>query len=965
MDANTKDSKPLETKETAINDENTSFILGNENLITPQKHAADANPNPCTPDSFQTPLDFSRVTVAQLGITPEIFVKNSLGKSSSYFKKSRRRSTVGVRGSPETNNLIRFIARQRNLKNAKKSPLTQNFPFPGSPVLYQNVNSLRERISAFQSAFHSIKETGRTADCPEFPEAEGEFETMGLPKKEGLGECQQSAFPAQLPKRQKVSVWGSSDGNLTNAIDFQTFSIATPPSTDRACAVGTSVADFSEKSSEPGLPWKEFLPLSELKEASAGVKVTDCVEGKGLSDAVSLVASAEVSSDAAETSAPGTPLCSRGLPAPEISVLRSVLKKPSVMLCLEGLQVQEDCNNHCDSGTHPSLISTLANCCREQKAENYKVTTFVNMRKRKRVTFGEDLSPEVFDESLPANTPLRRGGTPVCKADSSSDSLLPMEWSLGPEYLPQPDFDEKGENLENIEPLPVSYAVISPLSTDTFSSSNNNERIPSCKAGRRTRASNRKSKPMSSAEESVCSLITAAAQPCKEKKTQRRRSQESKCKDRVPLKKTPVLKSCRKKKAKRKKGVQNVYGERDIASKKPLLSPIPELPEVSERSPLVPSIHRTCSVDFSANGELEEMKLPRRKNAFPQNSEVLHINQELSKDDVSEFCSSYTTSSFSLINATLEQDSNRNTVGIHSDKIIPKAEMRLESENDLKTGTKNENSPISCASVTGEPVLSDGLLSDFMTQSQDFSAAGQNMENLSQRFKISGGKKCEQDDFLVTAGERLQATRLMSGLQKECDCSEGVLTDGIKEEKSQSEDLGGSGSGLSCGGKHGRSPMCRSDGQSSHLGHQGVHQLSYSAIEISLENSELYKDLSDSLEQSFQRTNRETKVRRSTRLQKYLENEGLVWISLPLPPASGPSQRTKRRTMHTCDSRGFESMSPREKTVSFRQKQCVPYSTAHQESRVGSAASSGLPGKRRRSFCTSALVNTKATKSKC
>ncbi|KAM8765377.1 cell division cycle-associated protein 2 [Rhynchonycteris naso] len=980
MDASTKDSKPPETKETAINAENTSFVLGNENLITPQKHAADVTPNPCTPNNFQTPLDFSTVTVAQLGITSEIFVKNSLGKSSSYFKKSRRRSTVGVRGSPETDNLIRFIAQQRNLKNAEKSPLTQNFPFPGSPVLYPNVNSLREQISAFQSAFHSIKETGRIADCPEFPEAEGEVETMGLPKMEDLGDCQQSAFPAQLCKHQKASAWGSSDGNPTgNAVGFQMFSVATPPNTGRACTLGTSFADFSEKSSEPGLPWKEFLPVSELTEATAGVKVADCMEGKGLSDAVALVASAEVSAGAAEASALGNPLCSRGAPAPEISVLRSVLKKPSATLCLEGLQVQEPCYNYCDSGTRPSLISTLVNSCREHKAENYKVGTFVNMRKRKRVTFGEDLSPEVFDESLPANTPLRRGGTPVCKADSSSDSPLLMERSPGPEHLPQPDFDEKGENLENIEPLLVSFAVISPLSkssisetlsgTDAFSSSSNNEIIPSCKDGRRTRASKRKSQPVSSAEESNCSLFTAAAQPCKEKKTQRKRSHESKRKDRVPLKKTPVLKSYRKKKAKREKGAQNVYWERDTASRKPLLSPIPELPEASERPPRDPSTPRTRSVDFSANGELEEMKLPGWKNVFPQNPEGLHMNQELSKDDVSELCSSYTTSSFSLINATLEQDSNRNTVGIHANKIIPKAEMRLESENDLKTWTKNENSPISCASVTGKPVVSNGLRSDFIVQSQEFSAAGQNMENLSQSFKISGGKMCEQDDFLVRAGERLQATWLMSVSQKECDCSEGVLTDGREEEKSPREGLGGSGSGMGCGGKHGRCPGCQPDGQSSHLGHQGVHQLSYnvgSGTEISLENSELYKDLSDSLEQTFQRTNRETKVRRSSRLQKYLENEGLVWISLPLPPASSPSQRTKRRTMHTCDSRGFESMSPREKTVSFRQKQCVPRSTAHQESRAGSAASSsGLPGKRRRSFCTSSVLNTEATKSKC
>lgn len=46
-------------------------------------------------------------------------------------------------------------------------------------MLYGNVNSLKERISAFQSAFHSITETEKMTGCPEFSEA-GELEATGL-----------------------------------------------------------------------------------------------------------------------------------------------------------------------------------------------------------------------------------------------------------------------------------------------------------------------------------------------------------------------------------------------------------------------------------------------------------------------------------------------------------------------------------------------------------------------------------------------------------------------------------------------------------------------------------------------------------------------------------------------------------------------------------------------------------------
>lgn len=64
--------------------ENAAFILGNEKFVTSQKHADEVTPNPCTPDTFKSPLDFSTATVEQLGITTESFVKNSSGKRSCH-----------------------------------------------------------------------------------------------------------------------------------------------------------------------------------------------------------------------------------------------------------------------------------------------------------------------------------------------------------------------------------------------------------------------------------------------------------------------------------------------------------------------------------------------------------------------------------------------------------------------------------------------------------------------------------------------------------------------------------------------------------------------------------------------------------------------------------------------------------------------------------------------------------------
>lgn len=69
---------------------------------------------------------------------------------------------------------------------------------------------------------------------------------MYTARKEGLGECQQSGFLAQLSKRRRISSQSNSDGNLTNAVGPLMVNVATPPSTDRTYAFQTSLVDLSE-----------------------------------------------------------------------------------------------------------------------------------------------------------------------------------------------------------------------------------------------------------------------------------------------------------------------------------------------------------------------------------------------------------------------------------------------------------------------------------------------------------------------------------------------------------------------------------------------------------------------------------------------------------------------------------------------------------------------------------------------
>ncbi|NXH43602.1 CDCA2 protein, partial [Dicaeum eximium] len=60
-------------------------------------------------------------------------------------------STIGLRGSPENNTLIRYLAQQRSSR--QKGAFTQISPFKPA-----NVRSLKDKICAFQASFESLQE---------------------------------------------------------------------------------------------------------------------------------------------------------------------------------------------------------------------------------------------------------------------------------------------------------------------------------------------------------------------------------------------------------------------------------------------------------------------------------------------------------------------------------------------------------------------------------------------------------------------------------------------------------------------------------------------------------------------------------------------------------------------------------------------------------------------------------------
>ncbi|XP_021037198.1 cell division cycle-associated protein 2 isoform X2 [Mus caroli] len=988
MDASSHDKPLSESKECVLNNsENDVFRLGTGPFVTPQKHVADVTPNLCTPDTFKSPLDFTTVTVEQLGITPESFVKTSSGKSASSLQKARRRSTVGVRGSPETNCLIRFIAQQRSLKNAVLSPLAREPHFEGSPRLYRNASVLRERMSAFRSAFHSIQETKKTASSPSAAEADGEARISDLTRKEDLLEYQQSGFPVNSSsKRRRISSQDSPDIYLSG----------TKALADKACAGGAST-DLAEKSPDIGSaqPGCMAAPLPELRETSQGLAVTDCVEGTRSVDALPLdtlvtplssgtatatrspetpmcgsstpsakttatrspatpvCGSSTSSAKTTATRSPATPVCGSSTPSAKTFVLRSVLKKPGKLFSENGKEF-----NLCDDGAH--LIPCPSNSCKEGRAgrENCKTPGCLNPRKRKRVTFGEDLSPEVFDESLPANTPLCKGGTPVRPRTVKTTS--PLQSPVHEQFL-QPNFDDKEENLENIEPPQGSFANLSlsksslsetPPGTNTCSSLNKDEEII-CSIVRPTRTSQRR-KTLSST--GVCNSYTAQAEPCKEKMS-RKKSQEKKHTSTALPKKKQVLKTYRKKK-KGKKGVEKcLYGPRDIASKKPLLSPIPELPEVSEATPLADCTQGTNSDDFNKRGQLEEVNMfeipTQSKRHLPQKADPPELDPASHQSRVSEECC------YLLPLTPASEGGPKTSTRDTGSEGNTRAESKCQSAKGPKPGTKMESSLVPPASVTQDHIVSKNSKPLGSPQSQDLFKAGQNLENPCEILIVSESMnlKCEKKSECLAPQGNLQGSPVSTDSKRDLNCSEDVLIQNIKEPTSHSKNVGRkcAGNGSTASGrerKWRRRTVC-CGGQSSYLEQNGNPVSSCSGenfVEISLENAKLIEELSNTIEQSFQRTSSKTKVRRSTRLQKDLENTGLVWLS----PSPSALQKPRRMTICTLDSRGFERTSSKEETTSSGQNPGPLPAVSGSESQ--GVRSSALPRKRR-SLCGPTLTD--------
>ncbi|XP_036606351.1 cell division cycle-associated protein 2 [Trichosurus vulpecula] len=1005
MDVISEATDGLEIKEPAV-DSTENRSLDDEKHLLHQKQEAAVDPAFKTPDKLKTPMNFSTVTVEQLGITPESFVKNSPGKS--LLKKSRRRSTIGVRGSPETNLLIRYIAQQRSFKNASDSPLVEASPSiqQASPFRYRNGDSLRERISAFQSAFHQVKENEEKS---EHSGPEGEVQAADCTKNKSPKRCDQPKLCGELPsKRRRISYQRDLKENIADGekklTDIQICHIATFPDTNRTYTCETSTTDHSKESScdlsvvaQSGC---SVLKDTTLKSLSRGKEVAGCAEEERASDAASRhrgrrgQAEKELSTEASSDTMPPTAPAYKGdLSSCESSFLRSVLKKTPVKLLLESLQ------EHCDTtgydGKQSFSFSDLSKGCEELKNEKSSLKVQKTWP-RKRVTFGEELSPEVFDESLPANTPLRKGGTPARQQDARSGhpSFFPR-LSIS-EAISQPNFEEPEENLVNMEPLEVSFAVLGPATnssssetledTDAVNSSSKCKTISPLKLNRITRSSSkRKQSPNVTEEDDFSNIVSIDVKHDMERRPSRKKAQGTKNMNRTALKKIQVLKNCRRRKGKGKRLQKSFSGLREVASKKPLLSPIPEIPESpsttapnAQRMPIL--WHSDCldfpKEDYSSSKDGDEGAMDAdlnkpvgklRNNYLPQNPETLDPSYK--ENDASELSSSSIGSDSSLGPVTFDQGSNVSTIAVYGSGRIRHAD-ELEHQDHAKKRTKIQDvcllSPVLTLTTEEEmtPIIPQS--SFFLLQPLHSAAIIPNVESVCESEGADNmeqvgelGTSCEkQKDALIASEGRLKSSHSADAPRAELSHlnEDGEQIQSHGQELTQRKPKANSGilNYKNLIKRRRRSSIyCPAD-QKIHFEEPEHQPPTPSPVEeLPLDSSELFNNLTESLKQAFRRLNTSgTRVRRSTRFRRNSESQGLVWVSLPgASPSSAPC-KAKRRTMCSSNTREFENLSN-------TQEPCLLSAISSRENSENDSASGASHGARRKSFCVSALSETR------
>lgn len=625
-------------------------ISAGSGSITPRK---DTHGSDWRIGESNTPINFSNVTVDDFGISSESFT-NCVGKSPRTLHKHRRRSTIGVRGSPEMNFLIRQIALQRSKKTSPE-PLSNPFISPRNSIL-------KEKMSSFRNAFQAVEESEGKLPFPGFSEEEEETKCNTLGRKSYGNMCEKPEPPV---KRKRVCV---------NSLPEVPLISTQPPMATQE----TEQVHLLEKISESGSTASRLF--TAVSNSGSGFSL--CGKVNVQNEEIPPVPSSTrgqkrkvmfadlLSPPESRTTLCHNPTYSFDSHTSSSSVLRPVLKKTS----RKEFSSSRDEIDQRVSFAVPELSENGNNTL-------FKKTVNDSVKKKKSVTFGKELSPELFDKSLPANTPLRKGSTPYRQQASDTATLTAQEAVHQSPCQPflQPDFDCRDEE-DTFKPLSLSFDTEPPTQDSTISPGNHdlvwpideledmtqennhkeedetllisfdfpentttdapaidtdiaNETFIACEPDAvRTNRVTRSSKSNACISEDPSTADNSKVQVSATAKPSKRGRKPGSIK-RVMVK-VPRVKA-KKGRGRPKKSTQKpFYGERELVSKKPLLSPIPEQPECYPTPPASTHVSPSGSLKKGLVKRITKRKGIRRGNRNVEKSKVHSEVGELFSDPI-------------------------------------------------------------------------------------------------------------------------------------------------------------------------------------------------------------------------------------------------------------------------------------------------------------------------------------------
>ncbi|KAM7018138.1 cell division cycle-associated protein 2 [Tautogolabrus adspersus] len=331
------------------------------NTSGPEKDQKEEILSPSHEESIQimngksAPLNFSELTPHRFGISVQSFTPASLptckDKSRLAQIKARRRSSIGVRGSPETNSLIRFMAQQK-----MKTPPALKTPelVKSSPFLPRVASTLRQKMASFQN----LMDVAESEGCDPMPTQDS-----------NTGGC--------IKTRDYLSDGNSSDGEKENHPPM-----VTPSKRRRLGPLESCELEIREASA----PTLHFSLKEREEEETAETQVV--TEGP-LSDS-GTVEEAEAGSPPKSQQHGVFELQSPRHPPPDDPAAASPAWPASSL--------------------HIPSLPPLLEMKPTGEGDSSGTST---IKKKKMVRFGGPLSPEFFDKNLPPSTPLQKGGTPA------------------------------------------------------------------------------------------------------------------------------------------------------------------------------------------------------------------------------------------------------------------------------------------------------------------------------------------------------------------------------------------------------------------------------------------------------------------------------------------------------------------------------------------------------------------------